>query len=76
MVEATAVVPLGRWNITLDQMLVGIDGANGRRACNIAPVSLTADGIVPLRVPACVCVCVCLTSSRWGLPFDAVSTAR
>ncbi len=24
----------------------------------------------------CVCVCVCLTSSRGGLPFDAVSTAR
>jgi hypothetical protein len=23
-----------------------------------------------------VCVCVCLTSSRGGLPFDAVSTAR
>ncbi len=34
-------------------MLVGIDGANGRRACNVASVSLTADEIVPLRTPAC-----------------------
>jgi hypothetical protein len=52
MVKATAVVLLGRWNITLDQMPVGIGGANGRRACNAAPVLLMADGIVPLRTPA------------------------
>jgi hypothetical protein len=51
-VEATAVVPLGRWNTTLDGILVGIDGANGRRACNVAPVLLTADEIVPLRTPS------------------------
>jgi hypothetical protein len=30
-VEVAAVVPLGRWNTTLDQILVGIDGADGRR---------------------------------------------
>jgi hypothetical protein len=32
---------LGRWNITFDQMLVGIDGAYRRRACNVVPVLLT-----------------------------------
>ncbi len=29
-----------------------------------------------LSVCVCVCVCVCPTSSRGGLPSDAVSTAR
>ncbi len=51
MVEATAVVLFGRYNITLDQIPVGIYGANRRRTCNVAPVLLTADGIVPLRTP-------------------------
>ncbi len=50
--EAAVLVPLGRWNITLDQMPVGIDGADRRRACNVAPVLLTTDGIIPLRAPA------------------------
>jgi hypothetical protein len=36
----------------LDQIPVGIDGTDGTRACNVAPVLLTADGIVPLRTPA------------------------
>jgi hypothetical protein len=46
-VKAAAVIPLGRWKIIVDQVPVGIDGADGRRACNVTPVSLTADGIVP-----------------------------
>jgi hypothetical protein len=50
--EAAAVVPLGRWNNTLDRIPVGIDGANGRRACDVAPVLLMADVIIPLRTPA------------------------
>ncbi len=50
--EAAAVVLLGRWNTTLDRIPVGIDGADGRKACNVAPVLLTADGIVPLRTPS------------------------
>jgi hypothetical protein len=45
-VEAAAMVPSGRWNTTVDGIPVGIDGANGRRACDVAPVSLTADGII------------------------------
>jgi hypothetical protein len=36
----------------MDQVPVGIDGADGRRACNVAPVLLMADGIVPLRTPS------------------------
>ncbi len=50
--EATAVVPLGRWNTTFDGIPMGIDGAGGRRACDVAPVLLTANGIVPLRTPS------------------------
>ncbi len=50
--EAAAVVPSGRWNTTLDGIPMGIDGADGRRACDVAPVLLTADGIVPLRTPS------------------------
>jgi hypothetical protein len=46
------MVPLGRWNTTLDGIPVEIDGADGRRACNVAPVLLMADGIVPLRTPS------------------------
>ncbi len=51
MVVAGAVAPLGRWNTTVERSPVGIDGAVGRRACEVAPVSLTADRIVPLRTP-------------------------
>ncbi len=47
--EAAAVVLSGRWNTTLDGIRVGIDGADGRKACNVTLVLLTADGIVPLR---------------------------
>ncbi len=50
--EAAAVVPLGRWNTTLDRIPVGIDGVNGKRACNVTPVLLTAVGIVQLRTPS------------------------
>jgi hypothetical protein len=46
------MVPLGRWNTNLDGIPVGIDGADGRRACNVTPVSLTADGIIALRTPS------------------------
>jgi hypothetical protein len=52
-VEAAAMVLSRRWNTSLDRIPVGIDGADGRRACNVAPVSLTADGIVPLRTLSC-----------------------
>ncbi len=41
-VDAAAVVPSGRWKINVDQIWVGIDGANERRACNVAPVLLSS----------------------------------
>jgi hypothetical protein len=46
------MVLLGRWNTILDGIPVGIDGADRRRACNVAPVLLMADGIIPLRTPS------------------------
>ncbi len=56
MAEAATLVLLGRWNTTLDQIPVGIDGADGRRACNVALVFLTFDGFVLLRSSARVIV--------------------
>ncbi len=50
--EAAAMILLGRWNTTLDQIPVRIDGADGRRACNVMPGLLMADGINPLRTPS------------------------
>jgi hypothetical protein len=47
IVVATAVAPLGRWNTTRDHSPVGIEGAEGSKACDVAPVSLTAKGIAP-----------------------------
>ncbi len=49
---AAAVVPSGRWNTALEGIPVRIDGADRRRACDVAPVSLTADGIILLRTPS------------------------
>jgi hypothetical protein len=42
----------GKWNTTSDQIPVGIDWADGRRAYDVAPVLLMADGIVSLRTPS------------------------
>ena len=39
---AATVAPLGRWNTAVKIVFVGIDGAEGRNAWEVAPVSLTA----------------------------------
>ncbi len=47
---ASAVSPLGRWNTAVEIVFVGIDGAEGRKAWEVAPVLLTAEGTDPLRM--------------------------
>jgi hypothetical protein len=46
---AAAVAPLGRWNMAVEIVFVGIDGAKGRNAWEVAPVLLIAEGTDPLR---------------------------
>ncbi len=55
-----------RWKTTLDQIPVGIDEVDGKRACNVAPVLLTTDGIIPLRTPHVVWL-----SREWGHKWRA-----
>ncbi len=51
MVVAGAMAPFGRGNTEEDTCPVGRDGSDVRKACNVAPVSLTADGIESLNTP-------------------------
>ncbi len=50
-VVAGATAPFRRWNTAEDRRPVGRDGSDVRKALDVAPVSLTADGIVPLNTP-------------------------
>ncbi len=56
-VVAGAMAPFGRWNTVEDTHPVGMDGSSLRKALNVAPVSLTADGIVPFNTPMRVLCC-------------------
>ncbi len=49
MVVARATAPFGRWNTVEDTRPVGRDGSDVRKALDVAPVLLTANGIVPLN---------------------------
>ncbi len=50
-VVAGATAPFGRWNTMEDTHPVGRDGSDVRKVLNVAPVLLTADGIVPFNTP-------------------------
>ena len=50
-VVAGAMAPFGRWNTAVDTRPVGIDGSSLRKAFDVAPVLLTADGMVPFNTP-------------------------
>ncbi len=54
MVVAGATAPFGRWNTAEDTRPVGRDGSDVRKALDVAPVLLTADGIVPFNTPMCI----------------------
>ena len=53
----------------MDRMPVRIDGVEGSRAWNVVPVSLTADGKVPLRTSCCSVV-------KGGVVMGRCSLAR
>ena len=49
-----ATAPSGRWNTAVETHPVCKDGSDLRKALNVVPVLLTADGIVPFRMPVCM----------------------
>ncbi len=54
MVVAGAMALFGRWNTVEDTRPFGRDGSDMRKALDVAPVLLTADGIVPFNTPMCI----------------------
>ena len=50
-VDAGATAPSVRWKPAVETCPVCNDGSNLRKALDVALVSLTADGIVPFRMP-------------------------
>ncbi len=48
-VVAGAMAPFGMWNTAENARPVGRDGSEVRKALDVAPVLLTADGIVPFN---------------------------
>jgi hypothetical protein len=48
---ALAMAPFGRWNTVEDMHPIGRDGSDMRKTLDVAPVLLTADGIVLLNTP-------------------------
>ncbi len=64
-VVAGATAPFGMWNIAEDARPVGMDGFSLRKALNVAPVLLTADGIVPFSMPMHILHCATSGSMRY-----------
>jgi len=64
-VVAGATAPFGRWNIAEDACPVGMDGSSLRKALYVAPVLLTADGIVPFSTPMRILRCAASGSMRY-----------
>ena len=56
IVVALAWSPNAPPKVDVDLTPVGIDGSSGVNALAVAPVSLTADGMLPLRTPARISV--------------------
>ena len=61
---AGATAPFGRWNTVEDTCPVGMDGSSLRKALDVAPVSLTADGIVLFTTPMRILCCAASGSMR------------
>ncbi len=51
---AGAMAQFGRWNTAEITRPVGRDGSDVRKALDVAPVLLTANGIVPFNMPMCI----------------------
>ena len=81
--EAGAMLPVGRTNVLVDFVCPGWNGSCGAPAVDVAPVSLTADGMVPLKMPCLSCAGVIgvaevekeeivLVRDWWCLSFQVV----
>ena len=57
-VEACAMLPVGSTNALVDLVCAGWNGSCRAPAVEVAPVSLTADAMVPLKMPHLSCACV------------------
>ncbi len=55
ILDAAVVPPVGRWKILLDFMLVSLKGSFSLPAVEVAPVSLTPDGMLPSSIPFFIC---------------------
>ncbi len=69
IVLAAAVAPLGRWKTARDRLPVGIEGAEGSKACDVAPVLLTAKGIAPESTASLMLhrsAMLWMVTSSWG----------
>jgi hypothetical protein len=69
IVVTAAVVPLDRWNTTHDHSPVGIKGAKGSKARDVAPVLLTAKRIAPVSTPSLMLrrsTMLWIVTSSWG----------
>ena len=61
-VVAGATAPFG--NVAEDARPVGMDGSSLKKALDVAPVSLTAGGIVPFSMPMRILRCAASGSMR------------
>ena len=57
-VEACAMLPVGSMNALVDLVCAGWNGSCRAPAVDVAPVSLTTDAMVPLKMPHLSCACV------------------
>ena len=57
-VVAVVVVPVGNMNVLVDWMFECMNGSWRVPAVEVAPVLLTADAMVPLKMPHLSCACV------------------
>ena len=62
---AKVMALFGRWNTIEDTRPVGMDGSSLRKALDVAPVSLTADGLVPFNMPLRILCCAASGSMRY-----------
>ncbi len=62
---AKVMALFGRWNTIEDTRPVGMDGSSLRKALDVAPVSLTADGIVPFNTPMRILCCAASGSMQY-----------
>jgi hypothetical protein len=67
---AVAYLLNARPKVAVDQIPVGTDGSEGLKALTVAPVSLMANGMLPLSTPVRVLLFVLCLHLHLGLPLS------